>query len=80
MNINKNIVKDYFLRLSLNQKLVTIMLILSLTLTSVLLFMYYQAEKAIYKEFESQIAELSSGIQVGVEEVTSSGLTDEKRL
>lgn len=80
MKINKNIVKDYFLRLSLNQKLVAIMLMLSLTLTSVLLFMYYQAEKAIYKEFESQIAELSSGIQVGVEEVTSSGLTDEKRL
>jgi nitrogen fixation/metabolism regulation signal transduction histidine kinase len=34
----------------------------------------------MYNEFESQTAELTKAIQVGVEEVTSSGVTDEKRL
>lgn len=56
------------------------MLLLSLSLMSILVFLYYQTEKEIYTEFENQIAGLSKGIQAGVEEVTSSGMTDEKRL
>lgn len=80
MHISRNIIEDYFLRLSLNKKLVAIMLFLSLSLTSILIFLYYQTEKAIYSEFENQIAELSKGIQVGVEEVTSNAVSDEKRL
>jgi len=80
MKFGKNMARDYFLALSLNKKLVAIMLLLSLSLMFILIFLYYQTEKAIYSEFESQMAELSKGIQVGVEEVTSSGITDERRL
>lgn len=80
MLINKNIVKDYFLKLSLNQKLVVMMLLLSLSIMSVFIFLYSQTEKAMYREFEERTADLSKAIQVGVEEVTSSGITDEKRL
>lgn len=76
----KQSVKDYFLKLSLNQKLVAMMLLLSLSLMSVFILLYSQTEKAMYNEMESQTAELSKAIQVGVEEVTSSGSTDEKRL
>ena len=56
------------------------MLFLSFILVSVLLFLYSQSEKALLTELENQTAELSKAIQVGVEEVTSSGSTDEKRL
>lgn len=76
----KQIVKDYFLKLPLNQKLVAMMLLLSISLTSVFVILYSQTEKAMYRELENQTAELSKAIQVGVEEVTSSGATDEKRL
>jgi signal transduction histidine kinase len=76
----KQRVKDYFLKLSLNQKLVAMMLLLSLSLMSVFILLYSQTEKAMYNEMENQTAELSKAIQVGVEEVTSSGSTDEKRL
>jgi hypothetical protein len=55
MKINRSSVRDFFLRLSLNQKLVAIMLLLSLSLMSLLVFLYYQTEKEIYTEFENQI-------------------------
>jgi len=80
MNIDRLIIKNYFLKLSLNKKLTLMMLLLSLSLVSVYVFLYSQTEKAMYEEFEKQTAELSKAIQVGVEEVTSSGATDEKRL
>jgi signal transduction histidine kinase len=80
MRIDRQTAKDYFLRLSLNQKLVVMMLLLSLSLVSIFILLYSQTERAMYNEFESQTAELSKAIQVGVEEVTSSGTTDEKRL
>ena len=80
MRIDRNIIKNYFLRLSLNKKLTLMMLLLSLSLTAVYIFLYAQTEQAMYDEFEKQTAELSKAIQVGVEEVTSSGITDEKRL
>jgi len=73
-------IKDYFLRLSLNQKLVAMMLLLSISLMSVFVFLYGKTEKAMYQELESQTSDLTKAIQVGVEEVTSSGATDEKRL
>ena len=73
-------VREYFLRLSLNQKLISMMLLLSLSLMSVYFILYFETEQAMYREFESQTAELSKAIQVGVEEVTSTGATDEKRL
>jgi len=72
--------KNYFLSLSLNKKLIGMMLILSLILVSILTFLYSQAEKALLEEFENQTAELSKAIQIGVEEVTSKGSTDEVKL
>lgn len=72
--------KDYFLSLSLNKKLIGMMLLLSLILVSVLTFLYAQSEKVLLEELEKQTAELSKAIQVGVEEVTSKGYTDEVRL
>jgi signal transduction histidine kinase len=76
----KKTIKDYFLRLSLHQKLVAMMMLLSVSLMSVFILLYSQTEKAMYDELENQTAELTKAIQVGVEEVTSSGTTDEKRL
>jgi nitrogen fixation/metabolism regulation signal transduction histidine kinase len=73
-------IKDYFLSLSLNKKLIGMMIFLSLVLVSVLTFLYSQSEKALLTELENQTADLSKAIQVGVEEVTSSGYTDESRL
>jgi len=72
--------KTFFLNLSLNKKLVLMMLFLSFTLLSILLFLYWQSEKALLNELARQTAELSKAIQVGVEEVTGSGSTDETRL
>ncbi|HUO77245.1 MAG TPA: two-component sensor histidine kinase, partial [Thermodesulfovibrionales bacterium] len=73
-------IKTFFLNLSLNKKLVLMMLFLSSILLSVLFFLYWQSEKVLLTELGNQTAELSKAIQVGVEEVTGSGSTDESRL
>ncbi len=73
-------IKDYFLNLSLNKKLIAMMIFLSLILISILTFIYSQSEKALLTELETQTEELSKAIQVGVEEVTSSGYSDDSRL
>lgn len=73
-------IEDRLFKSSLHKKLVAMMLFLSLSLIAILVFLYSQTEKAIYNEFERQTAELSKAIQIGMEEATSSGLTDEKRL
>jgi signal transduction histidine kinase len=80
MDSIKKSLQEYFLGLSLNQKLIAMMLLLSLSLMSVYFFLYFESERAMYREFENQTAELSKAIQVGVEEVTSAGATDETRL
>jgi len=72
--------KDFFLSLSLNRKLILMMILLSFILMSILMFLYTQSEKAMFKHFEAQIVELSKAIQVGIEEITSQGTTDELRL
>ena len=73
-------IRTFFLNLSLNKKLVLMMLFMSSILLSVLLFLYWQSEKVLLNELGNQTAELSKAIQVGVEEVTASGATDETRL
>jgi signal transduction histidine kinase len=73
-------IKEYFLSISLNKKLIGMMLLLSFILISVLQFLYAHSEKALLGELEKQTAELSKAIQVGVEEVTTKGFTDEMRL
>jgi nitrogen fixation/metabolism regulation signal transduction histidine kinase len=65
---------------SLNMRLILIMLFLSFILISVLMFLYSQSEQALFRELERQTMELTKAIQVGVEEVTASGATDEARL
>lgn len=65
---------------SLNVKLVLMMMFLSFILISILLFFYSQSEKTLFRELEKQTIELTKAIQVGVEEVTGSGATDEARL
>jgi signal transduction histidine kinase len=72
--------KNFFLNLSLNKKLVFMMLGLSFLLLSILFIIYVQSERALEKQLETQIVELTQAIQVGVEEVTGSGGTDEMRL
>lgn len=66
--------------LSLNRKLILIMLFLSFILISVLMFLYSQSEQTLFSELERQTRELTKAIQIGVEEVTASGATDEARL
>jgi signal transduction histidine kinase len=73
-------IRTFFLNLSLNKKLVLMMLFMSFFLLSILLFLYWQSEKVLLRELGNQTAELSKAIQVGVEEVTASGSTDETRL
>lgn len=72
--------KTFFLNLSLNKKLILMMLFLSFILLTILFFLYWQSEKALLNQLASQTAELSKAIQIGVEEVTGSGSTDEMRL
>ncbi len=69
-----------FFKSSLHGRLVLMMLFLSMSLISILVFLYYQTEKALYNEFERQTLELSRAIQIGLKEATSSTLTDPKRL
>ena len=81
MNFNKDILlKDYFLKLSLNQKLIAMMLLLSLSIITIFVVLYSKAEQDIFREFENRSNELSKAIQIAVEEVTSSGSPDVKRL
>ena len=56
------------------------MLVLSFALLLITLVIYLQSERYLLKQLEGQIAELTQAIQVGVEEVTGSGVTDESRL
>jgi len=72
--------KTYFLNLSLNKKLIFMMLFLSVTLLSVLLVLHWQAERALLREFENQTADLTKLIQVGVERVTGSQSSKESGL
>ncbi len=66
-------------RLSLKWKLIVLLLLLNFTLMSTLYAFYTQTEKKLLKEIESQTADLTKAIQIGVEEVTRGGankLTD----
>ncbi|MEW6116386.1 MAG: ATP-binding protein [Nitrospirota bacterium] len=71
---------DASFNFSLHKKLIVIMLFLSFILISILLFFYSRSEQALFREIERQTMELTKAIQIGVEEVTGSGSTDEARL
>ena len=65
-----NRIKYYLLRPTLNRRLVAMMLFLSLSLISILIFLYYQTEKVMYNEFERQTSALTKSIQIGLEEAS----------
>jgi nitrogen fixation/metabolism regulation signal transduction histidine kinase len=67
-------------KFSLNKKLILMMIFLSFILIVMLLFFYSQSEQDLSREIERQTTELTKAIQIGVEEVTGSGATDEARL
>jgi len=67
-------------KFSLNKKLSLMMLFLSFIMIGMLMFFYSQSEKDLSREVERQTTELTKAIQIGVEEVTGSGTTDEARL
>lgn len=73
-------IRNAFLNLSLNKKLILMMLFLSSILLSILLSLYWQSEKVLIGEMESQTAELTKAIQVGVERVTASSASHESGL
>ncbi len=75
-----DVLKNFFLGLSLNKKLILMMLCLSALLLSILLTLHWQMERALVREFENQTAELTRAIQVGVEKVTGSYSTRESGL
>ncbi|MBF0538832.1 MAG: HAMP domain-containing protein [Nitrospirae bacterium] len=65
---------------SINIKLITMMLSLMVIVITVLVVFNYQLEQNLLKEIERQTGELTKAIQIGVEEVTGSGVSDEARL
>lgn len=65
---------------SLNARLIIIMLFLSSVMITILLFIYSSSEKELFQKLEQQTLELTKAIQIGVEEMTSSGGTDKDRL
>jgi signal transduction histidine kinase len=68
------------IRLNLTAKLVITMLFLSFLSLGASFYLYARTEKALVKEMEEHINELSSAISVSVEELTSPERTKEKRL
>ncbi len=66
--------------LSLYKKLILMMLFLSFILVSVLSLLYAQSQSNLFRKIERQTTELTKAIQIGVEEITASGVTDEARL
>jgi len=71
--------KNFFLDLSLNKKLILMMLFMTALLLVTLITIYWQAERNLMAQIESQTAELAQAVQVGVEEVTG-GASSETRL
>lgn len=76
----RDVIRSLFADLSLNKKLIFIMLFLNFILVSIILLMYSQTEQLLLRELQQQTVELTKAIQIGVEEITSDGITDEERL
>jgi nitrogen fixation/metabolism regulation signal transduction histidine kinase len=72
--------KNYFSGISLTKRLVFTMLAMNIILVIIMLVLYARAESRYLQEMENQARELTKGIQLGVEEITASGTTDETRL
>ena len=66
--------------MTLRTRLMGLMLLTSLCLISVLVFFYYQSEKALYNEFQRQTTQLSKAIQVGLRGGGAANLSDPAQL
>lgn len=66
--------------LSLRTKLVLIMLSVSMSLVTLLVFFYYQTEKDLFNEFQRQTSELSKAVQIGLEGAAVKNINDAKSL
>jgi signal transduction histidine kinase len=69
-----------FFKPSLRTRLVGIMLVTNMSLIALLVFFYYQTEKALYNEFARQTAGLSKAVQIGLAGAASKNLGDVKSL
>lgn len=72
--------KRFHFNPSLNLRLIMIMLFMSFILITTLMIIYSQSEERLSREIERQTRELTKAIQIGVEETTATGDTDEARL
>jgi sensor histidine kinase regulating citrate/malate metabolism len=71
-------VKNFFLNLSLNKKLVLMMLVMTAVLLVTLITIYWQSEKNLMAQIESQTAELAQAVQVASRKY--GGASSETRL
>ncbi|MEW6409387.1 MAG: ATP-binding protein [Nitrospirota bacterium] len=74
------IIKDFFYNLKLKTKLLIMMLFLTLLLMAVLFYLYTKSEKDMIAQIEQHTVDLSTAIQISVEELTTGGTTDTARL
>lgn len=72
--------KTFFENRSLKTKLLLMMLFLSFLSLGVLFILYTRSERALIAEVERHTLDLSTAIQISVEELTTEGTTSEVRL
>lgn len=73
-------IKTFFENRSLKTKLLLMMLFLSFLSLGILFILYTRSEKALIERIEKHTLDLSTAIQISVEELTTYGSTDEARL
>jgi sensor histidine kinase regulating citrate/malate metabolism len=66
--------------LTLQTKLIIMMLCLLFSSLAVYLYFQTMTENALRKQVEDEMVDLSTAIQISVEELTTQGVTDEARL
>lgn len=65
---------------SLRARLVWLMLFMSMSLVTILVFFYYQTEQVLFNEFQRKTSELTRAVQIGLEGATASKIKDSKSL
>lgn len=65
---------------SLRARLVWLMLFMSMSLVTILVFFYYQTEQVLFNEFQRKTSELTRAVQIGLEGASASKISDDKSL
>lgn len=73
-------IMNFFEKWSLKAKFLIMMLVMSFLSLGILFILYTRGEKALIEEVEKHTLDLSTAIQISVEELTTYGVTDEARL